>query len=405
MLISAPLTLYSSKRVVPNRLFKAAMSERLCSWDDENLDECGKPTPGYIELYRKWGEGGAGVIVTGNTPVDRDQPEAPKNAIIDARLSWDAVEAFKPVFAAAKAYGSLVLVQLTAGGRQTNDKITLHPVSSGDIQMPPAFGMTFAKPRPMTVEEIKVLVERFGHAAEVVYKAGGDGVQLHAAHGYLLSQFLSANINNRTDSYGGPLENRSKILFEIIDAIKAKVPETFILSIKINSADFSDGGFTPEESRLTIQKLDEAGMDLIELSGGTYETVGDGFEALKPSTAKREAFFLDFADNVRPHLKKSKLVVTGGFRTVSGMEGALADGACDLIGLASPLTGQPTLCKDLLAGTATSARVNKAPVKLQMPLAVGQIQEIAAGREPADLSDEVVVQKELAALMEMMVKA
>lgn len=190
---------------------------------------------------------------------------------MDPISKWDVKAAFEPVIKAARGPSNCIVIgQVTHAGRQTANHITDQPISASDIQSPPLGGMEFAKPRPATIDEIHDIVKRFGFAAKTLYDAGADGVQMHCAHGYLLSQFLSPRVNKRTDQYGGSLENRSRILFEILEEIKKQVPdENFIRSIKINSADFSEGGFSEEESREMCQKLEAAGMHLIELSGGT----------------------------------------------------------------------------------------------------------------------------------------
>ncbi|WAQ88142.1 hypothetical protein PtA15_9A267 [Puccinia triticina] len=342
-----------------NRTLKSAMTERLCTYDDVDLDARGKPTPEYEELYRVWSEGKIGTIILvhgcfsyilivedgvhkadlkanppipkGNIPVHREYLEAKGNAIIDKDSPWDPVEAFKPVISAAKAHGSLVIGQLTHAGRQTPFQVNPNPVSASETQSPPSFGMNFGKARALSVDEIQDVVDRFAYGAEVLYKAGADGAQLHGAHGYLLSQFLSPRVNKRTDQYGGSFENRSRIVFEIIDAVKKRVTDPkFILSIKYNSHDFIEGGFTKEDSQVMAKKLEAAGVELIELSGGTYELLP--FEEKKESTLKREGFFLEFADRIRPHLSgASVLAVTGGFRTLDGMASAVSskDRTCD----------------------------------------------------------------------------
>ncbi|GAA6045490.1 hypothetical protein JCM8097_006811, partial [Rhodosporidiobolus ruineniae] len=293
-----------------------AMTERLCTYSQDNLDERGKPTPEYIKLYEEWGKGAIGTIVLGNIPVDRKGLEAKGNAIIDAKSPWDPVAAFKPVVAAAKAHGSLVIGQLTHGGRQVSKDVDPNPVSASDVPCPGIGGMEFGKPRPLTKDEIESLIHAYAFGAKVLYEAGADGAQFHAAHGYLLSQFLSARVNLRTDEFGGSLENRARILFRIIEETKKLVPSNFILAIKINSADFAEGGMTPEESRQVCQWLDEAGLDLIELSGGTYESMA--FDGQRASTRKREAYFVEFSEAVKPYVKHAKICVTGGFRTLKG---------------------------------------------------------------------------------------
>ncbi|KAL7416323.1 NADH oxidase [Mrakia frigida] len=397
-ILASPLKFPISGKVAPNRFLKSAMTERLCTYDQDNHDLRGKPTPEYIELYEQWGKGAIGIIVLGNLPVDRTALEAKKNAIIDKRSSWDPVEAFKPVIAASKRHGSLVIGQLTHGGRQTPSDINPHPVSSSDIQNPDGMGMTFAKPRPMTLAEIDDLVDSFAFAAEVLYKAGADGAQLHAAHGYLLSQFLSGRVNKRTDNYGGSLENRSRIVFRIFEEIKRRVPANdFLLSIKMNSADFAEGGFTDEESAKIAIMLEAAGVELIELSGGTYES--GAFSHKKDSTIKREAFFIEFADRIRPTLKTAKLAVTGGFRSVGPMEEALAEKSCDFIGLARPLTADPFFCKDIISGAQLHAAENKVNPSMQTATSVYQIKTIATGKPIPDLSIQEVADSTLQAAL------
>ncbi|KAL7416326.1 NADH oxidase [Mrakia frigida] len=390
-ILASSVTFPISGKVAPNRFLKSAMTERLCTYDKENHDLRGKPTPEYLAVYEKWGQGSIGIIVLGNLPVDRTALEAKKNAVIDKRSPWDAVAAFKPVIAAAKAHGSLLIGQLTHGGRQTSDDVNPHPVSSSDIQNPPSMGMTFAKPRPMTVAEIDDLVDSYGFAAETLYKAGADGVQLHAAHGYLLSQFLSGRVNKRTDDYGGSLENRSRIVFRIFEEIKRRVPANdFLLSIKINSADFAEGGFTDDECGKIAIMLEAAGVELIELSGGTYET-GGYYSYRKDSTVKREAFFIEFADRIRPTLKSTKLAVTGGFRSKAPMEGAISGKSCDFIGIARPLTAEPFFCRDLLSGAITEAKENKVNAPDQTQSSLYQIHAISESKEIPDLSSQAVV--------------
>ncbi|GAA5994756.1 NADH:flavin oxidoreductase/NADH oxidase family protein [Rhodotorula paludigena] len=395
--LATPVTFARSGKVAPTATLKSAMTERLCTYDQDNLDERGKPTPEYEHLYKVWGEGKIGVIVLGNIPIDREGLEAKKNAIIDARSPWDPVAAFKPVIAAAKAHGSLVIGQLTHGGRQVSEEVTKTPVSSSDLQCPPLGGMTFAKPRPLTVSEIDGLVKAWGYGAKVLYEAGADGAQMHSAHGYLLSQFLSGRVNQRTDDYGGTLENRFRIVKRVVEEMRRQVPdEKFILSIKINSADFSDGGLTLEESRQVCIWLDEMGLDLIELSGGTYESMA--FEHKKESTKAREGYFVEFSEAIRPHIKTAKLAVTGGFRSKKAMDDAIEKGVTDILGLARPLTAEPHLIRDMIDGKTQAARDSKMPPALSTGASIMQIGNMSRGEPIADLNDEKVVQEIVAAL-------
>lgn len=374
------------------------MTERLCTYSQTDLDERGKPTPEYIELYKQWGAGEIGTIVLGNIPIQREGLEAKKNAVIDKDSPWDPIEAFKPVIAAAKAHGMLCIGQLTHGGRQVSKDIVEVPRSSSDVQSPPVMGMEFGKPKPLEESEIEDLIERWAYGAEVLYKAGADGAQLHGAHGYLLSQFLSSRVNKRTDKWGGDLVNKSRIVFRIIDEINKRVDRSkFLLAMKLNSADFAEGGFTGDESKEICIKLEQAGVDLIELSGGTYESMG--FNHKKESTIKRESYFIEFAESIRPHLKKSVLAVTGGFRSVHAMADAIKGGACQIVGLGRPLTAEPYLCREILAGEKEAAKPNVGDPSLQTGLSIIQIGAIAAGKPIPDLSKQEVADELAQVLM------
>ncbi|MEL6875445.1 MAG: NADH:flavin oxidoreductase, partial [Pseudomonadota bacterium] len=202
------------------------------------------------------------------------------------------------------------------------------------------------------------LVDRFALAAATCQEAGFTGVQIHAAHGYLLSSFLSPRANQRTDQYGGSLENRARFLLAVIAKTRAAVGPDFPISVKLNSADFQKGGFAFEDSLQVVQWLEAASVDLIEISGGTYEQPAlmgaDGMEEkeeqnVAPSTQAREAYFVDFAKAMQDSVKVP-LMVTGGFRTRAAMEQALADGAADVIGLGRPMCVMTDAPKQLLAG-------------------------------------------------------
>jgi len=248
-------------------------------------------------------------------------------------------------------------------------------------------GMTFAKPHPASEEEISNIIEGFSHAAEYLEKAGFDGIELHGAHGYLLSQFLSPTTNKRTDKYGGSLENRARLILEIAQAIRQHTKPDFILSIKLNSVEFQDKGFRPDEARQLCAMLEENKFDFVELSGGTYEQLA--FQHQRESTKKREAFFMEFADAITPALKKTKSYVTGGFKTVGAMVHALD--SVDGIGLARPITQEPHICKDILEGKIKGAikqRLDENNFGLTNVAAGTQIRQIGKDLEPIDLSQE-----------------
>jgi len=284
---------------LPNRLAKAAMSEGLADADNQ-------PTLRLEALYSRWANSGAGLLFTGNFQVDRWHLERPSNVVLDDEADLPALAA---VAAAGKAGGSHFWAQLSHTGRQVSDAINPAPLSpsSVDIDVPRGLGYSFAKPRKMTEADIDHAVRQFAFAAQYARRAGFTGVQLHAAHGYLISQFLSPLSNRRIDRWGGSLENRSRFLLAIIDAVRDAVGSDFPIGIKLNSSDFQKGGFTNTECIELVRRLNDSNLDLLELSGGSLEqpkVVGisvrdEGEDKLPESTIKREAYFVEFAGAVR----------------------------------------------------------------------------------------------------------
>jgi len=246
-------------------------------------------------------------------------------------------------------------------------------------------GMEFAKPHAATQEEINRVIEGFAHAAEFLEKAGYDGIELHAAHGYLLAQFLSPTTNKRTDKYGGSLANRLRLIIEIAEASRKRVSSSFIFGIKVNSVEFQDKGFTPEEARLLCQALEGVQFDYAELSGGTYESLA--FSHKRESTKKRESFFIEFAEEIVKPLTKTKTYVTGGFKTVGAMVKALD--VVDGVGLARTVCQEPHLPKDMLAGKVHGAlklQLDDQDFALTNIAAGSQIRQVGKGQKPIDLS-------------------
>jgi len=284
------------------------MTERLSSWDPKNFEARGIPSKNLINVYKRWGEGQIGTILTGNLMIDYNQLEAKGNAIIppEAKFEGERFEAFETLAAESKKHGSLIIGQVSHPGRQVTTDINSDPVSASDVQLKGSImGMTFSKPHAASTEEIQKIINGFAHAAEFLHKAGYDGIELHGAHGYLLSQFLSQTTNKRTDKYGGSLENRSRLIMEIADEVQKRVPKSFILSIKINSVEFQDKGFESEECKALCASLEAHHFDFVELSGGTYEELA--FTHKRDSTKKREAFFLEFAETIVPNLHHGRL--------------------------------------------------------------------------------------------------
>ncbi len=285
-----------------NRIAKAATEEALA-------DAAGDPTPVLSQLSARGSGGGAGLSNTGHVIVDRAHRGRPRDVVLEDDRALARFEAWA---LAARGAGGAVLMQLNHAGRQTPRTLNRRPSapSAGDaVRM---MG-SFAPPRAMSVAEIRETAHSFARAATLAERAGFDGVQIHAAHGYLLSQFLSPRTNRRTDDYGGSLENRARLLLEIVRGVRAETGKTgraFAVSVKINSADFQRGGFDADDFRAVAKMLDAAGIDLLEISGGNYESFAP-FEGHKSErTRAREAYFLEFARDVRAHIE-TPIMLTG----------------------------------------------------------------------------------------------
>jgi 2,4-dienoyl-CoA reductase-like NADH-dependent reductase (Old Yellow Enzyme family) len=368
-LLAQPLSLPCGA-TLRNRLAKAAMTEGLA---DASL----RATPRHERLYGTWSRGGAGLLLTGNVQVDRFDLERPANVSIDrtAPATFDA-EARRRLAAwarAATATGCHCWVQLSHAGRQSPRYVTARPLAPSAVSLD-LLG-NYATPRALREDEILDLTGRFGHAAAIVRESGFTGVQVHGAHGYLLSSFLSPVTNRRTDAWGGSLENRARFLLECVRAVRRAAGPDFPVALKLNSDDFRKGGFSHEECLQVVEWLNSESLDLLEISGGTYEQprliglegrAGDAVP-VRRSTRVREAYFLDYAAAIR-RVAKMPLMVTGGFRSRQGMEAALggADGKgdCDLIGLGRPLCWMPDFPRRLLA--RESDRIDDLDARLRL---------------------------------------
>jgi 2,4-dienoyl-CoA reductase-like NADH-dependent reductase (Old Yellow Enzyme family) len=333
--------------VLPNRLAKAALSECLSSADFAPGDE-------IKTLYRRWAANGEGLTITGNVMVDRRNIGEPGNVVVEDKRHFDDLVEWANI---VKSHGSVGLVQINHPGRQTPRTLVSHPVAPSAVAVPGMAG-TFAMPRELTHDEIEDIITRFATTARIVTEAGFDGVQIHGAHGYLVSQFLSPLANQRTDAWGGTPEKRMRFVLELVAAMRAAVGDK-VLAIKLNSADFQRGGFSEEESLNVVAALVAAGIDLLEVSGGTYSSAAMlGVDpTIRESTRQREAYFLDYALKVRAAHPELPLMLTGGFRSASTMNEAVASGGIDLVGLGRSLTLQPDIPGALLDGSATHAAV------------------------------------------------
>ena len=352
--LDSPCRLPCGRRV-KNRLVKAAMTEGLA-------DESNKATDRHVELYRRWASGGSGGLLTGNVQVDRRYLERAGNIVIDGPQDQGRLAGLEAMAEAGTADDTELWMQISHAGRQTPVLIATEPV--GPSAVPLAIpGGRFGKPRELNEDEILNVIDRFAFAASIAKQTGFTGVQVHGAHGYLLSEFLSPRANRREDRWGGSIENRARLLVETVRAVRSAVGTDLVVAVKLNSADFQKGGFSFDDCLAVIEMLNEEGLDLLEISGGNYEQprlLGiDGLEPVfaekvRESTRAREAYFFDYAVAAR-RVAKMPLMVTGGFRSATGMSEALAGGDIDLIGLGRPLCIDPDFPKKILSGAVDRA--------------------------------------------------
>lgn len=366
-----------------NRIIKGAMSEALAN-------DAGQPNSDLVALYDVWGHGGLGCAITGNVMVDAGAKNEPGVVVLENERDLTVLKQWAKI---GKHHGMVQLVQLSHPGRQCPRGLNKETVAPSAIPFSPMLATTFGTPRALTEVEIEELIRRFGTSARLAKEAGFEGIQLHGAHGYLISQFLSPLTNQRQDQWGGSIENRMRFLLKIYQEVRKQTGDDFIISVKMNSADFQRGGFSEDDAITVAKALDQAGVDLLEISGGTYEApamAGAKAEARKASTIAREAYFLEFAETIRQHVKCA-LMVTGGFRTVNGMNAALDSKACDFVGVARPFAVEPDLSNSLIAGRDIKYGVEQ--IKTGIPMLdkmaimeilwyAAQFKTIARGKKP-----------------------
>ncbi|PTU33121.1 NADH:flavin oxidoreductase/NADH oxidase family protein [Stenotrophobium rhamnosiphilum] len=365
---------------IANRIAKSGMSEQLAN-------RHGSPTPEIEQLYAAWARGGAGLLITGNVMVDGRAFVEPRNAVLE---SDRFLSAYKLWAKAAHAHGSAIIMQINHPGRVAVLPLLKKPLGPSAVGLDlPAMNIVRI-PRAITEVEIHEQIARYATTAALAVQAGFDGVQVHAAHGYLLSQFLSPLANVRTDAWGGSPEKRRRFLIEVVRAVRTAIGPNKALSVKLNSADFQKGGLSQEESLEIALALEAEGIDLLEISGGNYESPAQlGFASSKQ--AGRDAYFLSYAEALRRR-SKLPLMLTGGLRNVELMQRILAEGVVEMIGMARPFAMQPDVAKRLLAGESAAEppaipRVGYKPVDAYLQLAwhAAQFRSIAAARDPKPL--------------------
>lgn len=337
-MIFEPLTL-ANGAVIPNRLAKAAM--------EEDMAEAGQlPGPSMCRLYRHWAQGGAGLIITGNVMIDSRALTGPGAVALEQDTP---LEPFRQWAKAAREHGAHVWMQISHPGRQVRADMT--GLAWGPSEVPLDLGRhskLFARPVAMTEADIAEVIRRFAATALAAEQAGFTGVQIHAAHGYLISQFLSPLSNRRSDAWGRSLENRARLLLSVVRAVRALVSSAFCVAVKLNSADFQRGGFSEIEARRVLMMLNDEEIDLVELSGGSYESPAMQGHTADGRTLAREAYFLEFAKALL-EVARMPLMSTGGISRRAVAERVLASGV-SMVGAATAFAVVPDLPRQWRAG-------------------------------------------------------
>ncbi|MEO9652160.1 MAG: NADH:flavin oxidoreductase/NADH oxidase family protein [Roseobacter sp.] len=326
-LLAQPLTLPCGA-LLKNRLAKSAMSDSLG-------DGAGNPTNDQIRLYERWAKGGLALSIIGEVQGTPHFAEKPGNLILNSHSDREQLERLAKAGAQDKAQ---LWLQLGHAGAMADAFIST-PKGPSALELP---GLSCGA---LSLDEIRALPGEFACTASLAKQLGFGGVELHAAHGFLLNQFLSPLFNRRQDAYGGSLQNRMRLLLEVVSAVRKAVGPTYPVGIKLNATDQLEGGFAEDESVKVISAIDKTAIDLIDISGGTYFPGA----ASSSDRAGSGPYFLDFAARARAKTD-IPLMVTGGFKTLAQAQSAIAEGNADIVGLARALVVDPELPSFWLSG-------------------------------------------------------
>ena len=373
-----------SKLVLPNgneiknRIGKGAMEENMADSDQAPSDQ-------LYRLYDSWAKGGTGLIISGNVMVDGRAMTGPGGVVLENDRN---LEKFRRWAEIGTQNGAQFWLQINHPGRQMPGSLGQEAIAPSAVGLDlGAQSGRFPPPRAMTPEDIADIKERFTNTALLAEKAGFSGVQVHAAHGYLLSQFLSPLVNKREDEWGGSLENRARLLLDIVKSIRAAVRPDFAVAVKINSADFQRGGFSEDDARQVVEWLNPLGVDLIELSGGNYEAPAMMGTARDERTLAREAYFLEFATEIRK-VANMPIMVTGGIRRIE-VANAVIESGVDMAGIATALAICPDLPNRWQAGETPAPALKPIQMKdkalasaAQMSSVRFQMKKLSKGKRP-----------------------
>lgn len=362
---------------LPNRIAKAAMEENMADADHA-------PSEPLLRLYEAWAEGGSGLLISGNVMVDRRAMTGPGGVVLEDEQQLARFQRWARI---GRTKGAQFWLQINHPGRQMQANLgqptwapSAVPLELGNLSK------RFATPQAMTEAVIEDVIERFARTARLAEQAGFTGVEVHAAHGYLLNQFLSPLTNQRSDQWGGSLENRARLLLEIVKAVRGVVSPGFAVAVKLNSADFQRGGFSADDAQQVVRLLNELDVDLVELSGGSYEAPAMQGQARDGRTLAREAYFLEFAREIRA-VARMPIMVTGGIRRAPIAQDVLASGI-EMVGIGTALAIEPNLPRDWQLGLGSAPQLppitwkNKVLASLaNMAVVKYQLHKLSQGRD------------------------
>jgi 2,4-dienoyl-CoA reductase-like NADH-dependent reductase (Old Yellow Enzyme family) len=386
-----PLTLHNGS-TLPNRICKAAMEENMAVQPGQY------PGEKLNALYRQWAAGGAGLLLSGNVMVDPSALTGPGGVVLQKGTD---LAPFRKWAEIGQSYGGQFWLQISHPGRQLYKSLGETAVSPSGVELNLGkFSSMFAPVRRLEVNEIEAIITRFADTAEAAEEAGFDGVQIHGAHGYLVSQFLSPLTNKRDDEWGGALENRARFLLRIVEAVRQRVKLSFGVALKLNSADFQRGGFAFEDARQVVEWLNGHGLDFVELSGGSYESPAMQGNPQEGSTGDREAYFIGFARDIAK-VADMPIMVTGGITRLEVAEAALAHDeqgfGVELLGIARAMASDPALPKHWRDGTNADVSLPKAGFSsatlnglATMALTKQQLERMARGKPPGNGGSAVI---------------
>ncbi|WP_226687443.1 NADH:flavin oxidoreductase/NADH oxidase family protein [Stutzerimonas stutzeri] len=376
MTLFDPLVLPNGS-TLPNRIAKAAMEENMADADHA-------PSEHLLRLYQAWAEGGSGLLISGNVMVDSRAMTGPGGVVLEDEAQLARFERWARI---GWAKGAQFWLQINHPGRQMQANLGQPTWAPSAVELELGnLSKRFATPQAMTEAVIEDVIERFARSARLGERAGFTGVEIHAAHGYLLSQFLSPLTNQRNDRWGGSLDNRARLLLEIVKAVRAVVSPRFAVAVKLNSADFQRGGFSADDAQQVVCLLNEQDVDLVELSGGSYEAPAMQGQARDGRTLAREAYFLEFAREIRA-VASMPIMVTGGIRRAPVAQDVLASGI-EMVGIGTALAIDPNLPRDWQLGLGSAPQLppitwkNKVLASLaNMAVVKYQLRKLSRGRD------------------------